>query len=127
PPRMSGSNGIQSHTAQNIPRTHLSAVFISDKSVRSIFVKFVHNIMNLFLGFFRFSDIVVQISYVMTRLVSVSILPNQPRNIYLMSSRSFRLLRKHQIEFFLKGFVPSVELNHSLYIVWNKKRILPRV
>ena len=63
----------------------------------------------------------------MRGLIAVGVLADQSGNVRLFAADEFLFGRKKPIELFREFDLPAIEFCQSIYVMWNKKRILPTV
>ena len=113
---------IESHGREHIPGRHLSAIIVSAKSVRSRTILGIEDLTDQFLSTFRFAGQSIQISHVVTRFVTVSIITDQTGYISQLGSK-FNC--KQRIQLVREGFFSAQQSNQSRNIVLDMPGVLP--
>ena len=119
--------GIEAEGAEDVPSRHLPAVVVAAESVGHGLVEQICHLMHHFCRAPGTSCSIEEISVVVTRLIAVSILPDESRDVALLTSRRLRWSAEEGIQFVAIGFVASQEGDMVLDVVLHVETVLPRV
>ena len=117
------SNRIETDTVEHIPCRHLSAIVIATQSIRCVSIETVHDGAYPFLAFPRFFQVIVKVSDMMARLISMPIGTDTSLNIMRAGNIIRQFYREKLIQPLAEQFLTSF-IDISLHVLRHIPGIL---
>ena len=118
---------IKAHSREHTPSRHLTAILVSGIAVATVSVEVIHHLFHIVLRLGGLADEVIHIHSVVARLIAVGILPDEARDVGLLTTRQVGGGVEQRIKFDFIVIPAAHEIDVTIHILGHEETILIRI